>query len=106
MQARSNSGTTTSAATTEAATEEPRLPQHTRFPPRGGAATATAAPAASTAAPQLDVEQLQQRKIPVRRPSLELVDSQSFNRDDGNKVSGSAAEKSVLIYRFDGEHIP
>lgn len=96
-KARSNSALTAASSTTEAAaaeggaTEE-RLPQHTRFPPRGSAATtttaATAAPAAAVAsADESGAAAPASRKIPVRRPSLELVDSQSFNRDE-NKVSG------------------
>lgn len=53
---------------------EERLPLNTRFPPRS---VGQAAAEETT------------KKIAVRRPSLELVDSQSFNRDDKNVNKGN-----------------
>lgn len=51
---------------------------NTRFPPRSVGQAAAAAVAEDTT-----------KKIAVRRPSLELVDSQSFNRDDKNVNKGN-----------------
>lgn len=60
-------------------TSEERLPVNTRFPPR------------STATPTVQVISTVDettKKISVKRPSLELVDSQSFNRGDKGQSKG------------------
>lgn len=59
---------------------EERLPAQTRFPPRGSYTPSVQV--------QSSVEETT-KKISVKRPSLELVDSQSFNRGEKTQSKGS-----------------
>lgn len=61
---------------------EERLPANTRFPPRNSASITPSVSVIST------IDETT-KKISVKRPSLELVDSQSFNRGDKTLTKGS-----------------
>lgn len=69
---------------------EERLPQITRFPPR---ALITEAPQVIEEVKQQQQQQPQQQKI--RRPSLDLVDSHSFNVDDKANKGGRGSTEGA-----------
>ncbi|XP_055704071.1 uncharacterized protein LOC129802338 isoform X2 [Phlebotomus papatasi] len=65
--------------------EEERLPQNTRFPPRNSPELITEAPV----------------KISVKHPSLELVDSDTFNTADNRNLYGSQTDGPMEKAAFD-----
>lgn len=73
-------------------TNEERLPLNTRFPPRSN----TIAPASTS--------EETTKKIPLRRPSLELVDSQSFNRGDDNKIAKGSRNQENEFQKQDSKN--
>lgn len=69
--------------------DEGRLPQITRFPPRSRGGEPTAAPESE------GVGSEKSRRISVKRPSLELVDSDTFNTDEKQVKSNRNIDSDV-----------
>lgn len=76
----------------EEAPVEERLPQITRFPPR---ALTEATP--TQVVEQEVKQQQQQQQQKIRRPSLDLVDSHSFNTDDKLNKGGRASTEKESV---------
>lgn len=83
---------------------EERLPANTRFPPRNPVVAAGAGAATPSISVVSTVDETT-KKISVKRPSLELVDSHSFSRgdktkgarnNDNNEFAKSSSDKSVI----------
>ncbi|XP_013109255.2 uncharacterized abhydrolase domain-containing protein DDB_G0269086 [Stomoxys calcitrans] len=70
--------------------ETERLPHNTRFPSRGKSADVTPTPAIDS----LD-SAAEKKKISVKRPSLELVDSETFNTDEKQAKGSRNAENDT-----------
>lgn len=75
-------------------TSEERLPVNTRFPPRS---------AVTPTVQVLSNVDETTKKISVKRPSLELVDSQSFNRGEKGQSKGSRVLESEFAKANDAK---
>ncbi|KAJ6644380.1 Host cell factor, partial [Pseudolycoriella hygida] len=78
---------------------EERLPQITRFPPRNAGSSNSISSNVTPATGTVNSEETT-KKISVKRPSIALVDSQSFNRDDkgskGTRLENEFSKTSDL----------
>lgn len=78
------------AAATVADVEEGRLPQNTRFPPRNRGGDVTPAPEAAE-----PISEKNGRRTGVKRPSLDLVDNDTFNTDEKQVKSNRNIESEL-----------
>lgn len=77
----------------EESIETERLPHNTRFPSRGKAADVAPTPAIDSVDSAAE-----KKKISVKRPSLELVDTETFNADEKQaKDSRNADDTKIAI---------